>query len=111
MNSTTKKQLITVAILAVLNFLISNLVTGNGRTLEGHVVMARSPEMRSATITTLFFGIQLLSFVLGALFAAIPYKSKSYLEKWVAVSLGIAICVQAVVFLMGIAKMLNLLPS
>ena len=105
MNSTNKKQIIAVIILAVLNLLISNSTTSNGHTLEGHVVMARSPEMRSATITTLFFGIQLMSFFIGALLAVIPFRGKSYLEKWVTVSLGIAICVHAFAFVMSISKL------
>ena len=105
MNSTNKKQIIAVIILAVLNLLISNSTTGNGHTLEGHVIMARSPEMRSATITTLFFGIQLLSFLVGLLPALIPYKGKSYSEKWVTVSLGIAISVQAIAFLLSVSKL------
>ena len=61
--------------------------------------------MRKAAITTLFFGIQLMSFFVGALLAVIPYKGKSYLEKWVTVSLGIAICVHAVAFVLSISKL------
>ncbi|RYU76383.1 hypothetical protein [Hymenobacter persicinus] len=106
MNSTNKKQLFAVIVLAALNFLVSHFTMGNGRTLEGQVVEAHSAEMRQAAITTLFFGIQLISFVLGALLAAVPYKSKAYTEKWITVSLAIAVVIQAIILVMGIAKLL-----
>ncbi|UOR05126.1 hypothetical protein MUN82_19585 [Hymenobacter aerilatus] len=106
MSNTNKKQLIVLAILAVSNLLISNLTVGDGRTLEGHTLTAGSPEMRKSIISTLFFGIQLISFIVGALVAAIPYKGISYSVKWITVSLGIAIVVQATFFLIGIIKLL-----
>ena len=105
MSATNKKQVIAIAILAVLNLLISNLAVGDGRTLEGHAILAGSPEMRKATISTLFFGIQLISFIIGALVAVILYKKLKYSVKWVTVSLGIAAIIQAGFFIMGITKL------
>lgn len=108
MNDTHKKQFIAVVILAVLNLLVANAAGGDGQTLEGHTITARSSEMRSATLRTLFFGIQLISFVIGSLLAAIPYKGRAYVEKWVTVSLGIAVGLQASFFLLGISKLFML---
>ena len=101
-----KKQLVTLAILAGLNILFGNLVVGNGRSLSGEAVLAHSPEMRRATIVTFLFSVQIFSFLLGALMAAIPYKKKPYKEKLLAFSLGIAVGIQVVVLLASIAKLL-----
>ncbi|RYU76090.1 hypothetical protein [Hymenobacter persicinus] len=106
MTSFNKKQLAILAILAAVNLLLGPLVVGNGQDLTGRTIEAHSPEMRRAGIITTLFGIQLFSVVLGALFAAIPYKQKPYNEKLLTLSLSIAIAVQGFMLLAGIIKLL-----
>ncbi|RSK42295.1 hypothetical protein [Hymenobacter perfusus] len=105
MSSTIKKQLFAIVILAILNFLVSTFTAGDGRDLAGHVVEGQSEAMRGATIRTLFFGIQLISFLLGLLLALAPYKGKPYKMKVVPFSLTIAICLQSALLIMGGIKL------
>jgi hypothetical protein len=98
MQENTKKRLTILAVLAGLNILLGNLVVGDGQQLSGEVVLAHSPEMRRATLTTFLFSLQLVALLLGALAAAVPYRKKS--------SLLIAIGLQGLFLLTGIYKLL-----
>jgi heme A synthase len=106
MQENTKKRLTILAVLAGLNILLGNLVVGDGQQLSGEVVLAHSPEMRRATLTTFLFSLQLVALLLGALAAAVPYRKKSYDEKVLTFSLLIAIGLQGLFLLAGIYKLL-----
>jgi hypothetical protein len=105
MQESTKKRLTILAVLAGLNILLGNLVVGDGQQLSGEVVLAHSPEMRRATLTTFLFSLQLVALLLGAL-AAVPHRKKSYDEKVLTFSLLIAIGLQGLFLLAGIYKLL-----
>ncbi len=106
MREVNKKQLIALAILAGLNILFSNLVDTGGRELSGKGIAAHSPEMRRALFSTFLFGIQLISFLMGAVVAAIPFRKKAYDEKVITFSLGIAIGLQSLFLLGAVGKLL-----
>ncbi|MCI1186057.1 hypothetical protein MON38_01405 [Hymenobacter sp. DH14] len=106
MRATTKRQLITIAILAGLNILMGNLVAGNGQQLSGETVAAHSPEMRKAVLTTFLVSIQFFSFILGALAALVPYRQQQYSEKWLTFSLWIAVGLQSFSLVASVIKLL-----
>ncbi|QNH61269.1 hypothetical protein [Hymenobacter sediminicola] len=107
MSSTNKKQLIALAILAVLNLLMSNFAVGDGRTLEGRVVAGNSTEMQGATIRALLFGIQFISFTIGAIIALVPYKGIGFKEKWLNISLSMAVLIQSAFLIMSAVKIFS----
>jgi hypothetical protein len=101
-----KKYLITLAILIGLNVLFGNLVDTGGQDLTGRGIAAHSSEMRRAMFTTLFFGLQLISFFLAALVAAVPYRKKVYGDKVLLFTQLIAIGLQSLFLLGALGKLL-----
>jgi hypothetical protein len=81
MSRLTKQQLLLIAIFTALNLLLSGSILGNGHDLAGHAVASRSPEMRRAALLTYLVSMPLLSFVVGAAIAAVPFRDKPYSEK------------------------------
>jgi hypothetical protein len=107
MRETTKKQLLALAVLAGLNILLSNVVSGDGHRLNGEVVFAHSPAMRRAAIVTSLFGIQFFAFLLGTVAALVPWRKKAYAEKWVTFSLWIALAIQLFFVIAAIVKLIG----
>jgi hypothetical protein len=99
------RYLLILASLIGLNILFGNMADTGARDLAGRQVDAHSPEMRRAIYTTLLFGIQLISFFLAALVAAIPYKKKHYGDKVLLFTQVIAIGVQGFFLLATLGKL------
>jgi hypothetical protein len=106
MQEITIKRLIIIAVLAGLNILLANLVVGDGQQLSGEVILAHSPEMHRATVTTFLFGLQFVAFLLSALVSAFPYQKKNYDQKVIFFSLLIAIGLQGMFLIASIYKLL-----
>ena len=106
MQAKTKKRLTILAVLAGLNILLGNLVVGDGQHLNGEVILAHSPEMRRATLTTFLFGLQVVALLLAVLAAVVPYQKRSYDDKFLTFGLLIAIGLQGLFLLAGLYKLL-----
>ena len=105
MQANTKKHLITIAVLAGLNILFSNLVVSDGQDLTGKGIPAHSPEMRKATLTTFLVGIQLLSGLVALVVAVVPFQQKPYQARVEASILPIAIGLQALFLVASLVKL------
>jgi hypothetical protein len=108
MRTTNQRLLLAVAVLAVLNFLMSGLTVGDAESLDGHIVEAHSSEARWAAFNTLFFHIQLICFLLALPLAAIPFRGRPYGQKLLTLGLVLAAGVQGLLFVLGVAKIIGL---
>lgn len=106
MQELNKKYLVILAILIGLNILFGNLADTGGQDLTGRAIGAHSPEMRRAMFMTLLFNIQLISFIIAALVAAVPYKKKVYGDKVLLFAQIIAIGLQGIALLGALGKLL-----
>lgn len=104
-----KKLLLAIAILAILNFLMSGLTMGDAEDLTGRVVEAHSPEARWIAFRTMFFGLPFFGFLLALLLAVIPFRGQRYGQKLLLFGLATTVVLEGLFFVLNVAKLVGLL--
>ena len=96
--ATRNKLLIYIAILSLVNFVISSLPDDRDITHLDRTT-ASADEVQSATVWTLLVTLPVLGFLLGTLGSLIPYRGWSYGQKYLGVSLLCIIGIHALLLL------------
>jgi len=105
LKSRTKRLVIYIGIMIVMNFLMSILIkNGEARHLTGE--SATTEEIKTASLSTLVFGITLFGFLIGSIVSFIPYKELKYREKYLYFSLVSIIGIHFLAFILEIRNLI-----
>jgi hypothetical protein len=99
------KLIITIAILAVANYLLTVTHTPAGPITHLDGSVAQAHEVQRATLMSLFITIPILGFILGALVSVFPFRGWTYGQKYLGASL---LCVMGIHGLLFVGSLIAL---
>lgn len=104
-SATRNKLIIYIGILALANYLITEMYRGGKRIehLDGSV--ATGNEVQRATLMTLFITIPVTGFILGALVALFPYHRWTYSQKYLGASLWCILVIQGTLLTLSLVSL------
>lgn len=91
------RHLMTIAVLIVVTYVFSAFINQGSVNMAGEYVDKQT--VNAAVLKTLLIAVPILSFILGALFAFIPYKKLSYKKKYLRASLLTIIVINSLMLL------------